>query len=65
MKIVLIIYVVSWLILLGAYISSCFFSNFKGLVREYYELTFNGNKVTEITNIANKVLYEYDCGILF
>ena len=47
------------------YVSCCFFSNFKGLIREYYELTFNGNKVTEITNFANKVLYEYDCGILF
>lgn len=47
------------------YVSCCFFSNFKGLVREYYELTFNENKVTDIFHIANKTLFEYNCGILF
>lgn len=47
------------------YISCCFFSNFKGLVREYYELTFEKNKVTKILNIADKTLFEYNCGIMF
>lgn len=47
------------------YVSSCYWSNFGGLIREYFELTFNGNKVTNLYQFDSKTLYKYNCGILF
>lgn len=47
------------------YVSSCYWSDFGGLVRENVELTFEGNKVTNIFEFDHKTLYKYDCGIKF
>ena len=47
------------------YVSSCFWSNFGGLIREYLELTFDGNKIADIFQFDSKKLYEYNCGIYF
>lgn len=47
------------------YVSSCFWSNFSGLIREYIELTFDGNKVVDMFQFDSKTEYEYNCGILF
>lgn len=47
------------------YVSSCYWSDFGGLVREYLELTFDGNKIADTYQFDSKTLYEYNCGILF
>lgn len=47
------------------YVSSCFWSNFGGLIREYFEVTFNGDIVTDIFQFDAKKEYEYNCGIYF
>lgn len=47
------------------YVSGCYWSDFGGLIREYFELTFDGNKVTSIFQFDSKTLHKYNCGILF
>lgn len=47
------------------YVSCCFWSNFGGLIREFFELTFDGNKIVDIFQFDSKTEYNYDCGILF
>lgn len=47
------------------YVSGCYWSDFGGLIREYFELTFDGNKVTNILQFDSKTLHKYNCGILF
>lgn len=47
------------------YVSGCYWSDFGGLIREYFELTFDGNKVTNIFQFDSKTLHKYNCGILF
>ena len=47
------------------YVSCCFWSNFGGLIREFFELTFDGNKIVDIFQLDSKTEYNYDCGILF
>ena len=47
------------------YISSCYWSDFGGLIREYIELTFDGNKIADIFQFDSKSLYNYNCGIFF
>lgn len=47
------------------YVSGCYWSDFGGLIRENVELTFEDNKVANIFKFDHKILYEYNCGILF
>lgn len=47
------------------YVSGCYWSDFGGLIRENVELTFEDNKVANIFEFDHKILYEYNCGILF
>lgn len=47
------------------YVSSCYWSNFGGLIREYFELTFDGNKIAEIFQFDSKTINKYNCGIYF
>ena len=47
------------------FVSSCYWSNFGGLIREYLELTIDGNKIADTFQFDSKTLYEYNCGIYF
>ncbi len=47
------------------YISSCFWTSFGGLIREYAELTFKEGMLKGFFVFDEKTLVEYDCGILF
>lgn len=47
------------------YISSYYWSEFGGLIREFFELTFDGNKIVDIFQFDSKTEYNYDCEILF
>lgn len=46
------------------YVSSCYWSEWGGLIREYVEVRFDDNKVVQIYLFAGKKLYEYDCEIM-
>ena len=45
------------------FISACYWSEFYGLVREYYAVTFE-NDIVHVEELNADVLYEYDCGII-
>ena len=45
-------------------ISACYWSEFEGLVREHYAVTFENDRVY-VEGLDANVLYEYDCGIQF
>ena len=45
-------------------ISACYWSEFEGLVREYYAVTFE-NGIVQVQEIKQDVLYKYNCGIMF
>ena len=45
-------------------ISACYWSEFEGLVREHYAVTFEKDRVY-IDKIDVDVLFKYDCGIQF
>ena len=45
-------------------ISACYWSEFEGLVRERYAVTFENDRVY-VEELDVNVLYEYDCGIQF
>ena len=45
-------------------ISVCYWSEFEGLVRERYAVTFENDRVY-VEELDANVLYEYDCGIQF
>ena len=45
----------------NAYISCCFWNDWKGLVREYVRVVFNKNKIIGIEVLGEKTLYQYDC----
>ena len=47
------------------FVSSCYWSNFGGLIREYYGLTFDGNRIADIIQLDSKIEYKYNCGIYF
>ena len=47
------------------YVSSCFWSSFGGLIREYAKLTFKEGMLDGFFVFDEKTLVEYDCGILF
>lgn len=47
------------------YISCCYWSDCKGLIRELVEITIENNKVKSILNVDKKTLFKYDCGIRF
>lgn len=42
-----------------------YWNMWQGLVREIVRITFEGQKVKEITGISTEVLYAHDCGIVF
>ena len=47
------------------YVSSCYWSNFGGLIRGNYEITIKDNKVTDIITFGGETLYKFNCGIRF
>ena len=47
------------------YVSSCFWSSFGGLIREYAKLTFKEGMLDGFFVFDEKTLVEYDCGIVF
>lgn len=47
------------------YISCCYWSDWKGLIKELVEITIENNKVKSILNVDKKTLFKYDCGIRF
>ena len=47
------------------YVSSCFWSSFGGLIREYAKLTFKEGMLDGFFVFDEKTLVECDCGILF
>ena len=47
------------------YISCCFWTDFGGLKREYVEVSIKDNRVEGMFVFDEKVIYEYQCGILF
>ena len=47
------------------YVSSCYWSDFAGLVREVVEISMNKNKVSEVFDVYHETLYQYHCGIMY
>lgn len=47
------------------YISCCFWTDFGGLIREYVEISFADNKLKNSFVFDEKVIHEYQCGIMF
>lgn len=47
------------------YVSYLYWSNYEGIVREYVEISFEGNKVSNILEFSSEVLYPYNCGIFY
>lgn len=47
------------------YISCCFWTEFGGLRREFVEISLDSNRFESLFVFDDKVLYEYQCGIMF
>lgn len=47
------------------YITCCFWTDFGGLKREYVKVSIKDNRVEGMFVFDEKVIYEYQCGILF
>lgn len=47
------------------YVSSCYWTDWGGLIREYVEVRFDDNKIVQIYQFASERLYEYECHIMF
>ena len=47
------------------YISCCFWTDFGGLKREYVEVSIKDNRFEGLFVFEEKVIYEYQCGIMF
>ena len=47
------------------YVSSCYWNDWSGLVRECVKITFDGQKVVGIEDFHNEVLFEHKCGLRF
>lgn len=47
------------------YVSSCYWSAFRGLVRELVEIEIKENKIANILEANHTTLYKYNCGIVF
>lgn len=47
------------------YITCCFWTDFGGLKREFVEILIKGNRFEEMFVFDEKVIYDYQCGILF
>ena len=47
------------------YISSCFWTDFGGLKREFVEVTIQDSKVKDLFVFDEKTIFEYQCGIMF
>ena len=47
------------------YISSCYWTDFGGLIREYARLTFKEGKLDGFFVFDEQALVEYDCGLIF
>jgi hypothetical protein len=48
-----------------AHIHSCYWNDWKGIVREHFEIKMCNGKVTSYEEKDTFVIYKYDCGILF
>ena len=46
------------------FVSSCYWSGFDGLVREFFRITIENNKVVDMFQFDNKTEYEYDIGLI-
>lgn len=47
------------------FVSSCFWSGFDGLVREFFRITIENNKVVDIIQFDRITEYEYDIGMVY
>ncbi len=47
------------------YVSCCYWGDWSGLVREYVEVRFDGDKAVGFVEFKYKVLYRYDCQIIY
>ena len=47
------------------YVSSCFWTNFGGLIREYVVFTLSAGRMEGFYAFDKKTLVEYDCGICY
>lgn len=46
------------------YVSCCYWSDFVGFCRDYFEVQIRDNKVLNINLIKEDILYEYNCGLV-
>lgn len=47
------------------YVSCCFWTDFGGLIQEIVEVSISSDNNASFKDIEGKILYKYDCGILF
>lgn len=47
------------------FVSSCYWSGFDGLVREFFRITIENNIVVDIIQFDRRTKYEYDIGMVF
>lgn len=47
------------------FVSSCYWSGFDGLVREFFRITIENNKVVDMFKFDEKTEYEYDIGLIY
>lgn len=47
------------------YVSLCYWSGFDGLVREFFRITIENNKVVDLFKFDQRTEYEYDIGLIY
>lgn len=47
------------------FMSSCYWSGFDGLVREFFRITIENNKVVDMFKFDQRTEYEYDIGLVY
>ena len=47
------------------FVSSCYWSAFDGLVREFFRITIENNKVVDMIQFNERKEYEYDIGVVY
>lgn len=47
------------------FVSSCYWSAFDGLVREFFRITIENNKVVDMIQFNERTEYEYDIGVVY
>lgn len=46
-------------------VSACYWNDWKGLVREKYEITIENSKLKKMEYLGYDVIFEYDCHVMF